>query len=109
MARPKKPLTPAQQITALNFQLAALDIDNAQLKFENESLQKLVKETGALATDHQNISTNLFTQRDRMLIALTEIANETKKIVLNAKSIEIINRTAVNALNTANSLYKNDN
>lgn len=107
MARPKKPLTPAQQIENLSIQLAELDIEFQAQKLENEQMQNLVKKLGQNATDHQNLSSQLMHQRDRLLIATVEIKNECEnKTSFPATIIDTIHKLAVSVLTVATPLYK---
>ena len=107
MARPKKPLTPAQQIEKLNMELAQLDIELQAQQLENEQMQQLVKKLGQNATDHQNLSTQLMHQRDRLLIATVEIKNECEnKTSFPATIIDTIPKLSTSVLTVATPLYK---
>jgi len=108
MARPKKPLTPAQQIEKLNIQLTELDIELQAQKLENEQMQNLVKKLGQNATDHQNLSTQLAHQRDRLLIATVEIKNECENNSDLFGSVNMVKKIATSVLTVAKSLYKNN-
>jgi len=108
MARPKKPLTPAQQIEQLSIQLAELDIELQAHKHENDKMQQLVKKLGQNATDHQYLSNQLMHQRDRLLIATVEIQNECTNSIVDTKTVGMINKIATQALKVAKTLYIND-